>query len=71
MGEDLNCNQYGFINGKSTLSDILESIDILYEYLLEMANTDIYLDFREAYLIRYLIIVYKWKWKTLEFQIKY
>ena len=48
--KDINCNQYGFINCKSTLSNILESIDIIYEYLMEGDNASIiYLDFSKAF----------------------
>ena len=43
-------NQHGFINGKSTWSNILESIDIIDEYLMERDNANIiYLDFRKAF----------------------
>ena len=49
MRKILNCNQYGFVNGKSTLSNILKSIDIINEYLLEGDNVDIiYLDFSQT-----------------------
>ena len=37
----MNYNQYGFLNDKSSLSNILESIDIIDEYLLEENNVDI------------------------------
>ena len=33
--EDINCNQYGLVNGKSTLSNILESSHYINEYLIE------------------------------------
>ena len=33
--EDINCNQHGFVNVKSILSNILESIDIINKYLTE------------------------------------
>ena len=45
----MNRNQHGFVNGKSTLSNILKSIDIINEYLMERDNVDIkYLDFSKA-----------------------
>ena len=33
--EDINCNQHAFVNGKWTSYNILESIDIVNEYLIE------------------------------------
>ena len=50
IGKDINFHPYGFINGRSILSNILESIDISNEYLMEGDNVDvIYLDFRKAF----------------------
>ena len=36
--KDINCNQHDFVNSKSRLFDILESIDIINEYLMEGYN---------------------------------
>ena len=42
--------QHGFVQGKSTLSNLLESIDKIYEYLAEGNTADIlYLDFSKAF----------------------
>ena len=50
MGENMNYKQHGFINGKSALSNILESFDMINEYLMEGDNADIiYLDFSKAF----------------------
>ena len=49
VGDDINC-KHGFVNGKSTLSYILESIDIINEYMIKEDNADIiYLDLRKAF----------------------
>ena len=49
VGDDINCNQYGFVSGKSTLSNISESIDIINEYLMERDDVNIiYLNVSEA-----------------------
>ena len=45
IGENLNYNQPGFISGKSRLSNILESIDIINQYLIEGNNVDIIMIF--------------------------
>ena len=45
MGENMNCNQPGFVNGKSTLSSVLESIYIIREYSIEGDNADIIFGF--------------------------
>ena len=51
IGDDIDCYQYGFINTKSK-SDILESIDIIKEYLMEEDNGDIiYLDSCKVFVI--------------------
>ena len=48
--DDINYNQYGFVNRKSTSPNILESIDIINEYLIGEDNVDIiYLDFSKAF----------------------
>ena len=48
MSDDMNFDQRGFVNGKSTLINILESIDIN-KYLMKMGNADItYFDFSKA-----------------------
>ena len=41
IGDNMNCNWLDFIHGKSTLSNILESIDIINEYLMEDDNANI------------------------------
>ena len=48
----INCNQHSFVNGKSSLSNILESVDNINQYLMEKDNVNII-----RYLIQYLIIV--------------
>ena len=40
IGENMNFNQLGFVYSKSTLSNTLESIDIINEYLIEGDNVD-------------------------------
>ena len=35
MEDDINCNQHGFFDGKSILSNILKSSDIINEYFIE------------------------------------
>ena len=50
----MNCDQHGSVNGKSTLSNILESIDIINEYIIRI----LYIWILARHLIRYLIIVY-------------
>ena len=48
-GEDIDCNQHSYINGKSTLSDLEESFDIKNEYLIKRDNVDIiYLNFNKT-----------------------
>ena len=37
-----NCNQHGFVNDKSTLSNILQRIDIINEYLMEGDKVEIF-----------------------------
>ena len=50
MRVNMNYKQHGFIYGKSALSNILESIDMINEYLMEGDNADIiYLDFSKAF----------------------
>ena len=50
IGDDINYNQHGFVSGKSSLSNILESIDIINEYFIESNNADIiYLDFNKEF----------------------
>ena len=50
IGDDINCNQLGFVNGKSILSYTLESFSILNKYLMIEDNRDIvYLDFSKAF----------------------
>ena len=46
----MNCNQHGFIFGKLTSINILESIDIINEYLMNGDKGDIiYLDFIKVF----------------------
>ena len=40
IGDRINYNQHGFINGKSILSRIFKSIDIINESLMEGDNAD-------------------------------
>ena len=48
--DSINSNQHGFSAGKSTLSNLLESIDIINEYLSDGNCADIlYLDFSKAF----------------------
>ena len=54
--EDINCNQDGFISGKSILSNVLESFDIMNEYLMEGDNADIIFWILARYFIWYLIV---------------
>ena len=55
IGDDINCNQHCFVNGKSTLSNILDIID---EYLSKgvLRISCIWILVRNS--IRYLIIIY-------------
>ena len=39
--DDINCNQYVCVYSKSTLSNILESINTVNEYLMEGNNAGI------------------------------
>ena len=49
-GENIISKQHGLLHGKSSLSDILEWIDIINEYLMEGDYADIiYLDFSMAF----------------------
>ena len=46
----MNCNQHGFVNGKSTLFNILESIDNINKYMGKGDKVAItYLDFSKAF----------------------
>ena len=46
----MNFDQHGFGDGKSALSNILESTDTIKEYLIEEDDGDnIYLDFRKEF----------------------
>ena len=46
----MNSNQRDFVNNKSTLFNILESNDIIKEYLMESDNADIvYSDFSKTF----------------------
>ena len=65
MRNGIFCNQNAFVNNKPTLPNILASTDIVNEYLMEEDNTNIF-GFEQGILVWYLIIVYKWKWKTQE-----
>ena len=48
--DNLNFNQHGFLKDKSTLFNILESIDIINASLMQADNVDIiYLDFSKAF----------------------
>ena len=50
MKNRIVCSQHGFVKGKSTLSNLLESIDAINEYLNEGNSADIlYLDFSKAF----------------------
>ena len=50
IADDINHNQHGFANGKSILSNLLESIDTINKYLKEVDIADIiYLDFSKAF----------------------
>ena len=41
MRGDINSNQYGFAYGKLALSNILQSIEIINEYLMEENYADV------------------------------
>ena len=50
LQDNIAKNQHGFVLGKSTLSNLLESIDIINEYLTESNSADIlYFDFAKAF----------------------
>ena len=49
-GDDINCHQYGFVNDKSTVSTISESVVTVHEYLMEKDNANIiYSDFSKGF----------------------
>ena len=48
--DDIKCNQNDLVHGKSILSNILESIDTIKEYLMEWNKADfIYFDFSKIF----------------------